>query len=58
MMMKENSPRCHWPLGRVDAVKMDRDGLVRSVTVKKGKSLFDRPLSKLVLLCRSDNDCI
>lgn len=58
LMMEENSPRCHWPLGRVDAVKMGRDGLVRSVTVKRGKSVFDRPLSKLVLLCRSDNDCI
>ena len=58
LMMEENSPRCHWPVGRIEAVKMGRDGLVRSVTVKRGKSLFDRPLSKLILLCKGDNDCI
>lgn len=58
LMMDENSPRCHWPVARVDAVKTGHDGLVRSVTVKRGKSVFDRPLSKLILLCKNDKDCI
>ena len=40
LMMEENSPRCHWPVGRVDAVKMGRDGLLRSVTVRRGNISF------------------
>ena len=37
-------------LGLVTDVKLDRDNLVRSVTVKTRSTSFVRPISKIVML--------
>lgn len=55
LIIDENVPRCHWPLGRVDHVKLSQDGLVRSVTLKCGNSVLNRPVSKLILLYENDS---
>ncbi|XP_043206518.1 uncharacterized protein LOC122393826 isoform X1 [Amphibalanus amphitrite] len=49
-----NSPRCHWPLGRVTEVFPDRKGFVRSVIVRTTTSTLKRPISKLVLVLESE----
>lgn len=51
MIVDENSPRCHWLLGRVVQINPSKDGLVRNAIIKSGKTMINRPLSKLVLLC-------
>lgn len=56
MLVEGNSPRCHWLIGCVISVKQSGDGLVRSVTVKCGKSFMTRPISKLILLCENDGN--
>ena len=52
-------PRNQWALGRVETVKSDRFGKVRSATVKISKSkygptfstsIIERPITKLILL--------
>ena len=51
LVVDERCPRSSWPLGRIVNVHESRhDGLVRSVTVKTGASLLERPIDKTVLL--------
>ena len=49
-LVKDNTPRCCWLLGRVTSVVKDTHGLVRSAAVKTKTSVLDRPISKLVML--------
>ena len=57
LMRDRQSPRNHWPMGRISNVKTSDDGLVRSVTLtlpplpggSKPRSL-NRPICELVLL--------
>ena len=50
-MVDERCPRSSWPLGRIVNVHESlHDGLVRSVTLKTGTSLLERPTDKIVLL--------
>ena len=55
VLLKEDSPRNTWPMGRVVQVVADEKGLVRSVQVKTAysKDLFSRPINKIVLLVES-----
>ena len=53
LIIDENTPRCLWPLGLVTDVKLGRDNLVRSVTVKTKSTSFVRPVSKIVMLEKS-----
>ncbi|XP_076044925.1 uncharacterized protein LOC143027525 [Oratosquilla oratoria] len=50
LIMNENSPRGSWPLGRVQEVRVSRDGLVRSARLKTQFSELTRPITKLVFL--------
>ena len=51
LVVDERCPRSSWPLSRIVNVhESRRDGLVRSITVKTGASLFERPIDKIVLL--------
>ena len=51
LVVDERCPRSSWPLGRIVNVQEIRhDGLVRSVTLKTGASLLERPIDKIVLL--------
>ena len=65
LVMDISSPRNQWPLGRITNVNIDRQGLVRSATVKMAKcknsdikdfttSSLQRPIVKIVKLCSSN----
>ena len=54
LIINENMPRCHWPLARVTAVKVSRDGLVRSAKVRMGNKHYERPIAKLVMVLEGD----
>ena len=51
IVVDDAAHRSKWPLGRIIAVHTNqRDGLVRSVTLKTATSTLDRPVDKIVLL--------
>lgn len=59
LVMDVNLPRNEWPLGRIVSVKLGRDNLVRSCSVKIAKlsnknkldsTIIDRPVVKLIKL--------
>lgn len=54
VMLKEDTPRMQWPLAIVTQIFPSTDGLVRKVEVKRGSSLLERPVQKLVLLVEAD----
>ncbi|XP_068237239.1 uncharacterized protein [Palaemon carinicauda] len=56
LMVKENEARCYWPLARVVQTKVGKDGLVRTVTVRREGKEYDRPLSKLILILEEETD--
>ena len=43
-------PRGQWPLGLVEAVRANADGLVRSATIRARGTMVERPVTKLVKL--------
>ena len=50
LVLAENTPRCHWPLGRVVEVFPDKKGFVRRVKVLVKTGVLERPIDKLCLL--------
>ncbi|XP_064120644.1 uncharacterized protein LOC135225243 [Macrobrachium nipponense] len=58
LMVNESAARCHWPLARVVQTKAGKDGLVRTVTVRREGKDYDRPLSKLVLILEEEQDLV
>ena len=42
-----DTPRGHWPLGRIIETTRGRDGHVRVVKVQVGKNVYSRPISKI-----------
>ena len=54
LIADERSPRGQWPLGRVTATRPDRYGHVRSVEILSCGTTKCRPVTKIVLLERSD----
>ena len=50
IIVNEQVPRCHWPLGVVTKVNVSLDGLVRSADIKTSTGILTRPVNKLVLL--------
>ncbi|XP_068233500.1 uncharacterized protein [Palaemon carinicauda] len=58
LMVKENEARCHWPLARIVQTKVGKDGLLRTVTVRREGKEYDRPLSKLVLILEEETDLV
>ena len=61
LMRQKDSPRNHWPIGVVTDVKVSKDGLVRSATIKLAPTstnrarMLSRPISELVSLVPSEN---
>ena len=54
LLVDENAHRSFWKMGRIVAVKVSDDGLVRSVTVKLANgSELDRPVQKLIHMTES-----
>ena len=54
LIVKENSPRGQWPLGKVTEVKVGRDNLVRSAVVKYKSKSKVISINQLILLEASD----
>ncbi len=50
IILHENTPRNHWPLGLITQVYPGADGLVRTVEVKTQAGVFNRPADKICLL--------
>ncbi|KAL7745575.1 hypothetical protein ACLKA6_009799 [Drosophila palustris] len=47
VVMKDNTPRGEWPLGRVMKVYPGEDGVVRVVELKTAKNTYRRPANRL-----------
>ena len=47
LVLSTDSPRGHWPLGRITEIHPGRDGHVRVAKVQVGKNVLTRPISKL-----------
>ena len=56
LVVTPNSPRGHWPIGRVTRVVLSPDGVVRSVFVKTSAGEYHCPVAKLCLLETSTED--
>ena len=50
LVVDDQSPRGHWPMGLVIEVRKDKSGTVRSAQVKTSSNVYLRPVSKLCLL--------
>nr|XP_055049230.1 uncharacterized protein LOC129434322 isoform X1 [Misgurnus anguillicaudatus] len=50
LVLYENTPRNHWPLGLITQVYPGADGLVRTVEVKTQAGIYNRPVDKICLL--------
>jgi hypothetical protein len=50
LAIKADSPRGHWPLGRVTEIYPGRDGRVRVAKVQVGDTSFVRPVTKLCVI--------
>ena len=58
VLVKQDSPRAHWPLARIIEAEPDSDGLVRQCKLRMpGHKFLDRPVQKLVLLLSTDSAC-
>ncbi|XP_043189596.1 uncharacterized protein LOC122363861 isoform X2 [Amphibalanus amphitrite] len=50
LLVDDVVPRGQWPLGLVEAVRANADGLVRSATIRTRGLIVERPVTKLVKL--------
>ena len=50
LVAQENTPRKSWPLGRITATFLGRDGSVRSAEIKTATNSIVRPIHKLCVL--------
>ena len=55
VMLKEEDLTRSWRLAKVEGTTVGKDGLVRSVRLKTGDGLLDRPIHKLVVLVENEN---
>ena len=56
LVVDNSTPRGTWPLGRIDEVFPDSDGIVRNVQVITRDSTFKRPTSKLCMILGADEE--
>ena len=50
LVLDEDAAKQQWALGRIVSVRHSADGLVRSVTVRTARGVYERPIVKLCLL--------
>ncbi|XP_076029146.1 uncharacterized protein LOC143017993 [Oratosquilla oratoria] len=55
LMVENNTPRSHWLLAKVVRSIESKDGLIIQVEEARGKRLYKRPISKLILLLEGDS---
>ena len=58
LIVDQNSPRGHWPLGKIISVVPGPDDVVRSAVVKTKTGELTRPVSKLCLLEVGEEDVV
>ena len=46
----------NWPMGRIQELHPGSDGIVRAVTVKTARGMYERPIVKMFLLLLYDED--
>ena len=56
VIKEDNAYTCHWPLARVIATYPGRDGLIRVATLKTATTTLKRPVVKLALIHREEED--
>ena len=56
LIMEEDTPRGQWPMGVVSEVEHSSDGLVRAATIRCNNKEKRRPIHKLVLLERHNDE--
>ena len=56
LVVDSNSPRGHWPLGRILEVLPGADGIVRVAKVYVGKKVSIRPVNKLCVLLEKESE--
>ncbi|XP_076035375.1 uncharacterized protein LOC143021652 [Oratosquilla oratoria] len=56
LMVENNTPRSHWLLAKVMRVIESKDGLIIQVEIARGKILYKRPISKLILLLEGHSE--
>ena len=56
LVTDENTPRSHWPLGRITEIKISEDGMVRSAEIKLQNKILKRPITKLVMILENENN--
>ena len=56
IIKEENTPPTLWPMGRITKVFDGNDKIVQVVELETSSGLFIRPVNKLVLLMKNDND--
>ncbi|XP_063991157.1 uncharacterized protein LOC135169789 [Diachasmimorpha longicaudata] len=56
LLKEDNLPALQWALGRVIKVRPGADGIIRVVTVKTAKGLFDRNVKRLAPLPINEDD--
>ena len=50
LVMDDQTPRAHWPLGRVTKSYLGKDAVVRVVDVRVGGKVYKRSVHRLVPL--------
>ena len=57
VILKEDKTfSCHWPLAKVLQTYPGKDGLVRVAQIQTANSIFKRPVTKLALLHREEEE--
>ena len=56
LLVDESQPRSRWSLGRILDVFPDKTGHVRTVLVKSRDAIYKRPITKLCLILKTEDD--
>ena len=54
LLVSDDEPRGHWPLGIVEDVYPSKDGIVRSALVRTSSGSYKRPCTKICVLEKRD----
>ena len=56
LLVDESQPRSRWSLGRILDVFPDKTGHVKTVLVKSCDAIYKRPITKLCLILKTEDD--
>lgn len=58
ILKNENTTPMTWPLGRVIELHPGGDGVTRVVTIKTGRGIYKRAITKICILPIEDNNFV